>query len=330
MIIAACAQVTGINLKKHEFSLRPEKIVWIQIAGLHEEHFSWIHFDPDEKVTSFNNFLCFGKAWNYTLKDLRHNSTIGFRVQDTGKASIKGTCEDFSEKPVWSYLKEKGFQTGILEIDSNKDSTLVSTSSCNSDVYLQDAYLWVSKDKLKAQADSFHADLKQDYQIGKTYFDKSCFNGTCVSSRIQNVEKLYNWLKTKDDNHLFILKDYGFEKAMKQKKYADARRILRELNRIVESFLIRSEEDNTLLLVTGTSSIGVEVPEQGIKLKNFLDRGLGAQYRKTMLLSPILANGARAENFCGVYKESDIVKRIFSKPTQSDKKYIFINPFESF
>ena len=43
-------------------------------------------------------------------------------------------------------------------------------------------------------------DVKEAIEIvmkGETYFDKSCFNGECVSSRIQNVEKLYNWLKSK-------------------------------------------------------------------------------------------------------------------------------------
>lgn len=330
IIITSCAQVTGINLKKHQFSLKPDRIVWLQVPGLHEEHFAWIQFDPEEKVHPFNEFLCFGKTWNYTLKDLRHNSLVGLRVQDTGKKSLTGSCDDFSHRPLWSYLKEKGYDSGVLELDAPLKSSLSEAKACDKDEYIKDTFVWVSRDRLKESKRSFHADLKQDFKRGRVYFDKSCFKGKCVSNRIQNVERIYNWLKKQDDNHLFIIKDYGFENALKRKDFQAAKKILKELNLIAESFLSRSQEDDTLFMVTGTSSIGVELPAQGMDLKKFLDKGMKANYRKTMLLSPVLANGPRAENFCGIYEEVDLVKRIFSKPTQSEKKYIFINPFETF
>lgn len=330
LALFGCAQVTGINLRKHQFSQKPEKIIWFQIAGLHEEHFSWIYFDPDEKLNSYNQFLCFGKAWNYTMKDLRHDSTVGFRVQDTAKMNITGECEDFSHKPIWSYLKEKGYASGILEIASNSKNSLQQVKKCDKDPYLRDAHVWISRDQLKESDRSFHADLKENYQTDRFYFDKSCFKGECVSNRIQNVERLYNWIKDKKDKHLFIVKEYGYEQALKSRDFQKAKKILREYNVLIESFLPKTIDSNTLFIVTGTSSIGVEIPGKGMDLKAFLDKGLKANYRDTMLLSPVLASGARSENFCGMFNESELMKRIFSEPAQSKKKYIFVNPFEGF
>ena len=38
ILISGCAQVTSLNMKKHEFGILPIKIIWFQIAGLEEEH----------------------------------------------------------------------------------------------------------------------------------------------------------------------------------------------------------------------------------------------------------------------------------------------------
>ena len=90
-LLSSCAQVTSLNLKKHEFGKLPTKIIWLQVAGLQPEHIAMLKFDyPDRDTkTAFENSLCIGSAWEYNLFDIRPSAKSGFLSQITGKKNIQ-------------------------------------------------------------------------------------------------------------------------------------------------------------------------------------------------------------------------------------------------
>lgn len=45
-------------------------------------------------------------------------------------------------------------------------------------------------------------------------------------------------------------------------------------------------------------------------------------------MAPVFAAGARAENFCGIYDQSDILSRLFSGPKKQGLEFTIINPFD--
>ena len=80
LIFQGCSRVRTLNLKKHEYSRIPQKIIWIQVAGLRPEHLSMIKFarGEGEKRLSIEKSNCVGTLWNYNLFDLRPKAKEGF------------------------------------------------------------------------------------------------------------------------------------------------------------------------------------------------------------------------------------------------------------
>jgi hypothetical protein len=50
--------------------------------------------------------------------------------------------------------------------------------------------------------------------------------------------------------------------------------------------------------------------------------------KRSKLTNLVLASGARAENFCGIYEDSDVFDRILSGPKQQGLELKIINPFK--
>ncbi len=50
--------------------------------------------------------------------------------------------------------------------------------------------------------------------------------------------------------------------------------------------------------------------------------------QKSDLLSTVFVSGARAENFCGIYSQAEIMPRIFSGAKQQGLELTIINPFK--
>lgn len=123
LLLAGCAQVTSLNLKKHEFGILPTKIIWFQIAGLEEEQLAMLRFQySGERKTAFEENTCIGKTWNYNLYNLRNSAESTFLSQITGKKNVKLNCEDAELRPIWSYLSGNGYNkprvSGCKRVDN--------------------------------------------------------------------------------------------------------------------------------------------------------------------------------------------------------------------
>lgn len=327
-IFLSCAQVTSLNLKKHEFGALPTKIVWIQIAGLEEEQLAMLKFQAtsSEYKTNIENSLCIGKAWDYDLYRLRPDAKAGFLSQLTGKKNIKNSCEDYEQQPIWAYLKPSGFKTGIFEISAYKNS-LEEANTCEKN-FLEGTTLW-KMERSKGKELTFHQSESKEFKTDSVYYDKSCVSSDCYTSISANVFSTFEAFSKNAKNFLYIVRDFSYLEALSKKNIKEAASKLRELDKVIGHFQSLTEKNKDLLvLITSSETVGIEFPNAGRDWIEFEKNGKNILYKRPALMSSVFASGARAENFCGVYEQTQILERIFSGPDQQGLELKIINPFQ--
>lgn len=332
LILGSCAQVTSLNLRKHQFGQLPTKIIWIQVAGFNEEHIALLKYSypSSDSKTYFENFLCMGKAWEYNLFDLRPSYQASFISQLTGKKNVRGTCEDYNIRPIWSYMIPNGYSTGVFEGEMPLQDSLIQANNCNENNFLNNTIVWKMNSASKINdANLFHLSEKTNFKTSSVYYDRSCSTGECFSTFARNVEAIYNNHFKNKENHLFIIRNTKFQKAILDKNIAKAKEELGQINQIVSFFQkVADKRTDLLVLLTSASPLGVEFPRSGREWENFEASKKYDLHKQTKLIGTVMASGARSENFCGMYEQSEIMSRIFSGAKQQGLELAIINPFQ--
>lgn len=335
MIFAiSCARVQTLNLIPHEYSERPNHIVWIQVAGFSEEHIPLLRFNVSEAShkTSLEQMDCVGKMWNFNLYQLRPDAGKSFLSQINGSKNIKGTCDDHDNTPAWSYLQDIGYSVGLLESGASKDQSLENSLGCpnNKTIDLSKMRFWKMGADSNATLKTFHyqdspEQARASMQPG-LYFDRSCQKGICYSTVSNNFKTLWTSMTKENSRTFFIVRDFNFQNALKKKDLSLAKESLQEIDRLVSS-IARDNRSELLVVVSGAESLPIEFPLQGKEWSDFEKSGKNVIYKNSSLMSPVLAVGAMAENFCGIFDESEMLKRIIYRPEGKVFNYDSINPF---
>ena len=335
LFVISCAQVTSLNLKKHQFGQLPTKVVWIQVAGLNEEHIALLKYSypSSDSKTAFEDFLCVGKAWEYNLFNIRPSYQSSFMTQMTGKKRIRGNCEDYKIKPIWAYMIENGYKAGIFEGEMGPADSVLQSKNCNDNDFLKNTTVWKmnklsASDKKSFSNDLFHLSEKKVFNVNKVYYDKSCSTGECYSTFARNLEAVYSSFAKNNDNHIFIVRNTNFQKFLLKSDMAKAKEELGQINQVIRYFQDLSVKKNDLLvLLTSAAPRGVEFPRSGKDWERFEQSKRAKIDRNTKLIATVMASGARAENFCGIFEQSEVMTRIFSGAKQQGLELAIINPF---
>lgn len=330
ILLASCAQVTSLNMKKHEFGILPTRIIWFQIAGLEEEQLAMLRFQyTSDKKTAFEENTCIGKIWNYDLYKLRPSAQSSFLSQLTGKKNIKLNCEDADHRPIWSYLSGNGYSTAVIENGASNEQSLVALNQCGEKGlnFLSPLYFWLRKEPLPG-APTFSYREPVELLPNQLVYDKTCDRQSCVSTMTEDFKSIYQSFKKVSGKHLLLVRDFSYLSALDAKNIPKARAILNDLEKSLAEAISYSKNSNEyLILVTSGDSRFVDLPDQG-KWHEFEKTGAHASVKRTKLTNLVIASGARAENFCGMYEESQVFERILSGPKQLGLEMKFINPFK--
>ncbi len=325
-----CAQVTSLNLRKHQFGLLPTKIIWFQVAGLEEEQLAMLRFQQSgEKRTAFEDNTCIGKTWNYSLYNLRNSAQATFLAQITGKKNIKNSCEDTELRPIWSYIYRNGYNTAILESGASKEQTLASFNQCGEEglVFLSSVFYYLRNEPVPG-ASTFHYSEEIPVAPNQLVYDRTCGANNCGSTLFEDFRAVYERFKKVSQKHLVIVRDFSYLKALEKKDFVKAREILSDLDRTYgEALKYTSSSDYLVLLTTGESKF-VDMPDQGKSWYEFEKENKNVTVKRTKLTNLVLASGSRAENFCGMYEDSEVFERILSGPKQQGLELKIINPFK--
>lgn len=330
--VFGCAQVTGLNMRKHQFGRQPTKIIWFQVAGLDHEQLAMLRFGfpTSADKTTLESSVCFGQAWSFNLYHLRPTPHQSMLTQITGKKDVAGTCDDWRLKPLWSYLGANSYRSGILEIDARNDESLLGAKACGEkgQNYLDESILWTMRAENPLGAEGYLPAVAQDFRPGKVYWDKTCNAQGCGTALRASLASIYRQFSKNSSRHLLLVRDFSLKHALERQNLIAAREVLREIDKTAEAFYQLAEgSDDILVLVTGAGAVDVDFPAEGKEWQTFDLKGAGALPRRGELMSPVFAQGARAENFCGMYEESQIFERLLSGPKQQGLELKIINPF---
>lgn len=330
-VLVSCTQVTSLNLKKHQFGVLPTKIIWLQVAGLEEEHIAMMRFQQSgEARTAFEDNTCIGKSWTYNLYDLRTKPEASFLGQLTGKKNIKLNCEDANLRPIWSYLNGNGYNTGVIENSASGAQSLTAMNQCgeNGVVFLSSLYFWARQEPPK-NSETFHFEQKIPLKANQIYYDRTCSGRNCFSTLTDDVKSIYNRFRGVSQKHILIVRDFSYLEALEKKDFPRAKEILRDIESAYSfaNELSKNSNDYLVLLTTGDSRF-VDMPDQGKSWYEFSKTGANAQTKRSRFTNLVIASGSRAENFCGMYEDAQILERILSGPKQQSLELQVINPFK--
>jgi hypothetical protein len=333
IFLLGCAQVTSLNLKKHQFGQKPEKIIWFQIPGLEEEHLSVIRFSNPSlsQKTSFEQMVCLGKFWTFNLYDLRPDSKNGTFSQLTGKKDITNSCEDYNHKPIWNYLLKPGYKAGIIERGLNPSSSLINQTGCEKEKsnFFQNSFIWIMDKKNTNNGKDFLIVDGIPFEQGVPFFEKTCQKSDCNHSLSSEAYSIYQALLKQSERLLLIVRDGSYQKALENKKTKEAVEILLELDKTIDFFTsVANKRSDVLVLVTSSDVKSAQFPLAGKQWSEFEKNGKNLAFNNKRLVGTSWAHGARAENFCGFYEESQVFERIMNGPEQQGLELKIINPFD--
>lgn len=339
LALASCARVQTLNLEKHNYGQRPNHIIWFQIAGFSEEHIPLLRFNVAEANyrTNLEKIDCLGKMWNFNLYDLRPDSNKSFLSQLNGSKNIKGQCEDYTPRPVWSYLSEIGYVSSLFENGASEEQSLEKALACPQNNGMEMGKLrhyrmgpemleGVNGKKLFHYQDPIKG--IQEAMLPGIYYDKSCQKNICYSSLSNNFKTFWGQLVKDQSQTFFLVRDFNFMKALKKKDIGYAKESLQEIERII-GWVKAEMRDDVLILITGAESIHLEFPKEGKEWAEFERSGKNILYKNSSLMSPVMAVGPMAENFCGLFDESEILKRVLYHPERKQFSWDLLNPFSN-
>lgn len=332
LLLCGCAQVTSLNLRRHQFGMQPTKIIWFQVAGLDAEHLALVRFGLPtvDNKTELENSLCLGRAWSFNLQKLRPDAADSFMAQVTGKKDVAGTCEDWKLKPLWNYLSPFSYKSGIVEVGASSKESWAGGASCGASwkEFLGQSTLWTMNAAGTPESTPYLPSETPNYSAEKIYWDRSCNALGCGTSLSSVLASIYPGFAKGSKRHVFIVRDFTFASALNAKKASQAREILRELDKSIGVFMkAAGNSDDILVIVSGGASIDLDFPTEGVQWQHFEKNEKNIYPRQGELSVPVFAHGARAENFCGLYEESQIFERILSSPKQQGLELKIINPF---
>jgi hypothetical protein len=316
LFAAACMHKPSLNLKDKKFNQYPSKIIWIQLAGLDEEHIAHLTIKEGEiKNAAFNSFTCIGMQWEFNAHNLNPTSSDVMRAMLTGKSNINGSCDDALQAPFWSYFPEtQKVQTVFLEKLPYKSASILDISACpNANSFWKPNYI-VRLDTVgfdKGKALPFSILQKNKMKNNGTYYDSSCNGENCYNNLLTSISYITEELLMYEKRFVFVLRDFSAEKYLNEKKYEKWNDWLNQWNQVISYLQNNIYSEETLILVSGAAPIPLQLPKAGPDLKNWLSKYSGVKVLPRSAFSKTWAMGARAENFCGLYKADDLVSRIF-------------------
>lgn len=331
--LSSCSRIATLNQRPHEFGKKGRYFIWIQIAGLTDEQLALFKFNKSDNVEilSLEASKCAGKLWAYNAFTLRPKARDGFMTQLTGSKTIDGSCRDLKQVPLWSYFNKVGFRNLVLEAPGIAQNSFDEYAQCSEyPTFFSGVRLFQMKSAPKNKKTKlFHYQEELPKEDGR-YFDKTCKQNDCYVSLLSNVKNIFRkTLSESKDPFSFLIRDFSYAQKVKEKKILEAREIFIELEKIHAFFLNEKQEKNLDLsvLVTSSGAHQWEFPKEGKQWAQFEKTGRFSIFRHQSLVSSAWASGPGSENFCGMFNESEILRRILWR---EERKVFDLKKFKNF
>jgi len=313
--VFACSQQTTIGMKDHKYSMVPNHIVWIQVPGFLYEHTVLRNFESPSPVnySIWNEFSCVGYSWSYNLYNIRPSNRDQALTQVTGNQNIKNNCLDYEQKTLWDFLKIYKYKSLVIEKQPKSKNSFLSSLNCKKSNFLDNVsfLLMDKKNKQINQKKFFHYQSSNyEFKPGEILIDKTCQNGDCISSIKDNLEKTWEKLLQKNSKSFLLVRDFDYEKIVSSKNALNIKKRLFEYEKLLRYILEKRKVHPDMLVVfSSTNGKRIEFPKQGKRWNELFDSGKYLTFHNKSLYNNFLSMGARSENFCGSFNDSEIIDR---------------------
>lgn len=336
LALISCSRIQTLNTEKHLYSSKPDHIIWFQIPGLTENHLPLIKYNGQlaEHKSAFESFDCVGKMLTFNLYQLRPDAGKSFLSQLLGSKNIKNNCEDYDRPFFWRNYLNQGYKVSIIEKGMDATNSIEKYAQCGemSKADFNNIRLWKMSSNPYGK-NYFHYQDKieniKSYLNDGIYFDRSCNQEACYSTLSNNVKTLYGQLLKENQTSIMIVRDFSYLNAIKNKNLSQARELLQEYDSLLKWSFELPVQGNSLVLVTSGEVTEIEFPKEGREWEEFMKVGKNATFKNTNLISTVMARGSMAENFCGVFEEFDIERRLLFKQPKKVFNWDNINPFNN-
>jgi len=310
----SCSEIRSLNFQKHIFKNTAKKIIWLQVPGLALEHIGLLRFENQkvEKLTSFEKASCLGYMWNYNFFKIRPSPSEGLLTQVVGSPNIDGSCDDYKQRPIWNDIALYDFRSDIIHKTSSEIKGFDAGPACEkkSKAFYKNSSIYVMAYPYKKGTHKFNIQSLGEIPVGQVSYDTSCDEKECYHTQLYYAQKLWKTYSNKQ-KYLLIIRNDRYDGYLQKKQIVRAKNELREIEEIYHVFYeIAQQNRDVLLLLSSTSPRMFEFPGQGQEWKTFHTKGRPIFWHLTSPMSPVLAKGAGAENFCGIYEEATLKKRI--------------------
>lgn len=313
----SCAKFSTLNTAVHDYSKKPARIVWIQIAGLSDEQLALLkfYFNDSSQKTALEMANCNGKMWSFNLYNMRPTAFASMNSQIFGDNNIRNSCEDFNLNPIWSRSEANSYLFGLYENHSTSLSSLSRARVCNKNLGLDKVVFWKSEIAQRESDPStlFHYQEKKVFEEGKIYQDKTCSEKECLATLSSNAKYLWQSHFANSNTSFLIVRDFSLQNALLKKDVGRVKEALFEVDKTIR-FFNEQRKNDMLLLVTTASSIPLEFPLEGQEWQEFDKSGKFLSFKNASVLNSIWAFGPSSENYCGMFEESELLSRLFFEP----------------
>jgi hypothetical protein len=129
-----------------------------------------------------------------------------------------------------------------------------------------------------------------------------------------NVSKVWSAYKKSFSKTFFVIRHSAFKEKLLKKDILGARESLQEVISILNFYMPKAIAGEVSLVLTSGSTRSFEFPSSGKQWSKFEKTGSKVVYRRSNLLAKAWSIGPGAENFCGTFESSNILRRFIWTP----------------
>ena len=318
MLISCGTQTPLGGSPNHRYNIQPRRIILIQLPGLSSELLSLLKMNQSnaEWNSAWESMACKGEAWSFNLFNLRPDPKASTLSSLLGTPNIpqENMCRLTEKVPLWSVMQAQGLDTHIFEREVPEDASLLRLFECPKSPWSASKLtFWSMGSTPPKDAESFHFQSVKQYSSGQTYYDQSCSAKGCYAKLEQNLQVVFHQIDQKNKLFNFVLvRDWSLWNALKGQNVLAILQNLADWDELLKKIQARylTDTDDGAIIITGDTSIPVELPMQGNEWREFAKSGKGLLFHRPSVNTPVWVWGARAENFCGQFDLSDFPRKL--------------------
>lgn len=279
LFLLGCSSTRELNLKPHRFNQEPAYVVWLQAPRVRA--LDILRHEKSSEPwgeSSLEKFHCSSDVINSTIYQKSPSYQISLNAQINGSLKSNGSCSDH-ELNLWDLFFRIGVPSFLLDGESRNNYYEI-TKKCSN---LERKYSLFSRNKVPREVgkpDFFHESLP--WEESPLSFDRSCQKGKCQSDFFELAKKMVFHNITKKEKSFTLLRYYKTLSPEQVKSFGAFIESVKKLAR---------QRDVLFLMSTDLSN----------------NDGVGK----------VLATGDKSENFCGVYHQTDLLRRILRAKNNS-------------